>query len=46
MKLKKTIAIDPELYKWVNQKIEEKEFSSLSHAVEKALYLLKNKKET
>jgi Arc/MetJ-type ribon-helix-helix transcriptional regulator len=45
MKLKKTITINQELLDWINQKIEEKEFASLSHAVEKGLYTLKKKYE-
>ncbi len=41
MKLKKSVTINKELLDWINQKLEEKEFASLSHAVEKALYQLK-----
>jgi hypothetical protein len=37
----KTISVDSKLVDWVNAEIEKKEFSSLSHAVEKALYELK-----
>ena len=37
----KTISIDSKLIDWVETGIEKKEFSSLSHAVEKALYELK-----
>jgi Arc/MetJ-type ribon-helix-helix transcriptional regulator len=42
----KTISIDSRLIDWVNSEIEKKEFSSLSHAVEKALYELKRSYET
>ena len=45
MKLKKTITINQELLDWINQKIEEKEFASLSHAVEKGLYTMKKNYE-
>lgn len=41
MKVKKTITTDEKLLKWVEQKIDEKEFGSVSHAVEKALTKLK-----
>jgi Arc/MetJ-type ribon-helix-helix transcriptional regulator len=40
-KIPKTITIDEELLDWIEQKIKDKEFASLSHAVEKALYELK-----
>ena len=42
---KATITIDEDLVIWVNDMIEKKEFSSLSHAVQKALYELKQKYE-
>jgi len=45
MKLKKTITINQDILDWINQKIEEKEFASLSHAVEKGLYQLKKNYE-
>jgi Arc/MetJ-type ribon-helix-helix transcriptional regulator len=45
MKLKKTVTINQELLDWINQKIEEREFASLSHAVEKGLYKLKKSYE-
>jgi Arc/MetJ-type ribon-helix-helix transcriptional regulator len=41
MKVKKTITTDKELLEWVEQKIEQKEFGSVSHAIEKALTKLK-----
>ncbi len=37
---KKSVSIDPELYKWVVSKIEIKRFSSLSHAINEALLTL------
>ena len=40
MKVKKTITIDKELLEWTERKIKEKEFGSVSHAIEKALTLL------
>jgi len=45
MKLKKTIAIDQDLYEWVMKKVKVKEYASLSHAVQKALLDLKTKEE-
>ena len=43
---KKTISIDEELVKWVESMIETKEFANFSHAVQKALYQLKESYET
>lgn len=45
MKIKKTVNINQELLDWINQKIDEKEFASLSHAVEKGLYTMKKNYE-
>lgn len=45
MKLKKSIAIDEDIYKWVMQKVKRKEYASLSHAIQKALLDLKLKEE-
>ncbi|MFB0544645.1 MAG: hypothetical protein ACETVN_02935 [Asgard group archaeon] len=42
-KLKKTIVEDIELLEWVNVMIERKEFGSVSHAIEKALFRLREK---
>lgn len=42
-KVRTSITLDPELFKWVESKIKEHEFASITHAVEKALYLLKEK---
>jgi Arc/MetJ-type ribon-helix-helix transcriptional regulator len=44
-KTPKTVTINKELLDWINKKIEEKEFASLSHAVEKGLYILKKSYE-
>jgi len=44
-KIPKTVTINQDLLDWINQKIEEKEFASLSHAVEKGLYQLKKNYE-
>ena len=43
MKVKKTITIDKELLVWIEQKIKEKEFGSVSHCIEKALTKLKSR---
>lgn len=45
-KISKTVTIDDRLISWVESKIEEKEFGSLSHAIEKGLTLLKKTYET
>ena len=48
MKVKKTIVLSKNLVQWIEEKIKEKEFGSVSHAIEKALTVLKaqyNKKE-
>jgi hypothetical protein len=44
-KIKTGITIDPDLYDWVQSRIEIKDFSHLSHAVNKALLLLKKEME-
>jgi Arc/MetJ-type ribon-helix-helix transcriptional regulator len=44
-KIKTSITIDPELYTWVQSKIETKEFSNLTHAIERGLILLREKLE-
>ena len=44
-KVKTSITIDPELFKWVQSKIETREFSSTTHAIERGLYLLKKEIE-
>jgi Arc/MetJ-type ribon-helix-helix transcriptional regulator len=45
MKIKKTITLDKDLLEWIEQKIEEKEFASISHAIEKALVRLRKEME-
>ena len=45
MKNKKTVTLDSELIEWLEQKIKEKEFGSLSHAIEKGLTHLKREYE-
>lgn len=40
-KVTKTITINKELLEWIEEKIEEREFASVSHCVEKAVYRLK-----
>ncbi len=44
-KIKTGVTIDPELFDWVQSKIKTKEFSNLTHAVERGLMLLKEKME-
>ena len=44
-KIKTGITLDPTLYEWVQSRIESKDFSTLSHAVNKALFLLKQEME-
>ena len=44
-KIKTGITLDPELFVWIQSKIKTKEFSNLTHAVERGLYLLKEKME-
>ncbi len=41
MKLKKTIALDKDLYDWLLEMVREHEFGSISHGVTKALILLR-----
>lgn len=43
--VKTSVSIDPELYKWVKEKVKAKRFSSTSHAVNEALLQFKNKFE-
>ena len=45
MKIKKTVTIDSDLVNWTVQKIKDREFGSLSHAIEKALLRLKKEYE-
>jgi Arc/MetJ-type ribon-helix-helix transcriptional regulator len=40
---KRSVSIDPDLFKWVNGKIKIKRFSTLSHAINEALLQLKKK---
>ena len=42
-KIKTGVTLDPELYEWVQSRIKTKDFSNLTHAVEKGLFLLKEK---
>ena len=44
-KIKKSVTIDPELYNWVLEKVKTREFSSLTHAIERGLILLRNEME-
>jgi Arc/MetJ-type ribon-helix-helix transcriptional regulator len=42
-KIKTGITLEPELYEWIQSKIKTKEFQTLTHAVERGLYLLREK---
>lgn len=44
-KIKTSVTIDPELYNWVQEKVKTREFSNLTHAVERGLILLKEEME-
>lgn len=44
-KIKTGVTIDPDLYDWIQSRIDTKDFSNLTHAVEKGLFLLKKKME-
>jgi len=46
MKEKITITVNDGLLEWVHKKIEEKEFASVSHAIQKALTLMKKEYES
>jgi len=42
-KIKTSVTLEPELFDWIQSKIESKEFANITHAVEKGLLLLKDK---
>ena len=42
-KIKTGITLDPDMYEWIQSKIKTKEFSTLTHAVERGLMLLREK---
>lgn len=44
-KVKTSITLEPELFEWIQAKIKTKEFSNLTHAIERGLILLKEKME-
>lgn len=46
LSVKRSVSIDPDLFEWIESKIEEKRFSSISHAVNEAILRLKNEIET
>jgi len=46
LSIKRSVSIDPELFDWVESKIQEKRFSTLSHAINEALLKLKNEIES
>jgi len=41
--VKRSVSIDPDLFKWVNDKIKIKRFSTLSHAINEALLQIKKR---
>jgi len=45
MKVKRSVAIDKDIYDWVMEKVRRKDYASLSHAVQKGLLELKLKEE-
>lgn len=45
LSVKRSVSIDPELFSWVESKINEKRFSTISHAINEALLTLKNELE-
>jgi len=45
MKVQKTVTLDEKLVKWIEKMIEEKEFGSLSHSIEKGLFKLREEYE-
>ena len=44
-KIKTSITLERELFEWIQSRIKTKEFSNLTHAVERGLILLKEKLE-
>ena len=44
-KIKTSVTIDPDLFNWVQEKIKTREFSSITHAIERGLILLKEEVE-
>jgi Arc/MetJ-type ribon-helix-helix transcriptional regulator len=46
LSVKRSVSLDPELFDWVESKIKEKRFSTLSHAINEALLKLKNELES
>jgi Arc/MetJ-type ribon-helix-helix transcriptional regulator len=42
MKIKTSVTIDEDLVKWIDGEINKKRFANRSHAVEFALYHIKN----
>ena len=45
-KLKRSIAVDPDLLEWIKVLIEKKKFTSVSQAIDKALRLLQRQYES
>lgn len=44
-KVKTSITLDPDLYSWITERVESKEFANLTHAVERGIILLKKSME-
>ena len=45
MKKKITITLDDNLLEWIEKKVKEKEFSSVSHGIQKSVMKLKQEYE-
>lgn len=41
-KIKTSVSVDEDLLEWIDTQIKEKVFASRSHAIERAIKLLKN----
>jgi Arc/MetJ-type ribon-helix-helix transcriptional regulator len=44
-KIRRSVTISEDLMKWINEQIERKRFKDVSHAIEYALFKLKEGKE-
>ena len=44
-KIRRSVTISEDLMKWINEQIERKRFKDVSHAIEYALFKLKQEKE-
>lgn len=46
LSVKRSVSLDPQLFRWIEDKIKVKRFSTLSHAINEALLKLKDKLES